>query len=575
MKHLFTISLFLLSLANLFGQKKTAIDFSKGQHSIYFARLEAGKPDPEASTIILTIEGGVSVMREHYGEKKMISQMPTELGFLISDSAKYFQTAILQSGAHIMMETPVEKLPKLELTDRKDTVLGFECEVYTTNIRSNRVDVSVFKKSNGIKSSPIPSLGISDGIAMRIVINGNTEIKAFNIVNNIASQKLLLSPKYKTLPSTMYRAKISESYITTIPIFKNQQLCFDCVDSTIQNDLLIYNVIAGKGTVVLKRVAIPKLEKGLLFAELTEISNGDAYDRTGSVFMIPDDLSKTFLDGCRYGVDKLPFFIGKNGKKYQGVVATENYEPIVELIRFYTPFGVHHFNTQVAVDGLIWADSAFYKQDITPLMPYLKEYVWVGAFIGNYDKGGHKINLTLKHYPDSKEVVQKQTSDIKYWFKPLFCTNNVLEMAGQEYATMFDNDTLAITFNIPENISNLKLRYISTGHGGWDGGDEFNPKENEIFIDGAKIAGYIPWRSDCGTYRLSNPASGNFWNGTSSSDYSRSGWCPGTATNPIDIPIPSMSKGQHILKIAINQGKSNGSSFSAWNISGILIGEQK
>ena len=148
-------------------------------------------------------------------------------------------------------------------------------------------------------------------------------------------------------------------------------------------------------------------------------------------------------------------------------------------------------------------------------------------------------------------------------------------MAGQEYATMFDQDSLTITFTVPENVTNLKLRYITTGHGGWDGGDEFNPKENEIFVDGKKVYGFIPWRTDCGTYRLTNPASGNFWNGTSSSDYSRSGWCPGTATNPIDIPIPSLSAGKHTMKIAIKQGAPEGSSFSSWNISGILIGELK
>lgn len=575
MKKLFLTAILALALVNGFAQKKSKLDFSKGQKSIYYARFEGGKPDQESNPIILAIQGKCSVTKENFGEKKMIAQVPTELGFVMLDSAKYFQTAILQSGEHIMTETAFEKLPKLEPTDKKDTVLGFACAVFTTSIRSNRVDISVYQETNGVKASPLPSLGIPEGIALRIVINGNTEIRAYNIVENIASQKLVLSPKYKTVAGAAYRAKISAGYITTIPIFQNQQLCFDCVDTTIQNDLLIYNTIAGKGTVVLKKVSIPKLEKGLLFAELTEFSNGDAYDRTGSVFIIPENYPLTFLTGCLEGVDKLPIFTGRNGKKYQGMVATENYEPIVELLRFYTPFGVHHFNAQVAVEGLVWNDSAYYKQDITPLMPYLKESVWIGAFIGNYDKGGHKINLSLKHYPESKEVEQNPSTTSKPWFKPLFCTNNVLEMVGQEYATLFDQDSLTVTFTVPENVTNLKLRYITTGHGGWGGGDEFNPKENEIFVDGKKIYGFIPWRTDCGTYRLTNPASGNFWNGTSSSDYSRSGWCPGTATNPIDILFPNLSAGTHTLKIAIKQGAPEGGSFSAWNISGILMGDRK
>jgi hypothetical protein len=139
---------------------------------------------------------------------------------------------------------------------------------------------------------------------------------------------------------------------------------------------------------------------------------------------------------------------------------------------------------------------------------------------------------------------------------------------------MFSNDSLTVKFTIPQGVTNLKLRYISTGHGGWDGGDEFTPKKNEIFIDEKKVFEATPWRTDCGTYRLSNPASGNFWNGTSSSDYSRSGWCPGTATNPIEISLENLTPGVHELKLAIPQGKSEGGSFSSWNVSGVLIGDQ-
>jgi hypothetical protein len=555
--------------------QKNKKDFGKGQCTIYYSHYENGNSDNEANPTALTIEGSRSSIRELFGEKKMIPQVPVEEGFVFSDSAKWFQTAQLSSGEKIMYITPLDKLPKLEKTTRKDTIMGYICEVFTTTLRSNRIDISVYH-SEGIKATPAPSLGVPDGIALRIVMNGNTEIRATKITENIASKKIIFPTNFKTLPNTAYRAAITAGYITTIPIFQNQQICFGCADTTIQNDNKLTQIIkVANGTVVLKKVCMPKFEPGALFAELTEFSNGDAYDRTGSVFIIPDNFPLTFLTGCLEGVEKLPIFTGRNGKKYQGMVATENYEPIVELLRFYTPFGVHHFNPQVAVEGLTWNDSAFYKQDITPLMPYLKEGVWIGAFIGNYDKGGHRINLSLKYYPDSKEIVSTPSTKGKPWIKPLFCTTNVLEMAGQEYGTLFDQDSLTINFTIPEGITNLKLRYITTGHGGWGEGDEFNPKENEIFIDGRKVYGFIPWRTDCGTYRLLNPASGNFWNGTSSSDYSRSGWCPGTATNPTEVPIPALSAGPHTMKIAIKQGAPEGGSFSAWNISGVLIGEQK
>ncbi len=57
-----------------------------------------------------------------------------------------------------------------------------------------------------------------------------------------------------------------------------------------------------------------------------------------------------------------------------------------------------------------------------------------------------------------------------------------MEMAGQDYATMFDNDKgILVEFNLEKDLKNAQLRYITTGHGGWENGDEFIPKENYIF----------------------------------------------------------------------------------------------
>jgi len=116
--------------------------------------------------------------------------------------------------------------------------------------------------------------------------------------------------------------------------------------------------------------------------------------------------------------------------------------------------------------------------------------------------------------------------------------------------------------------------FTSTGHGGWDNGDEFVPKLNQVFIDDELIFKHVPWRCDCGTYRLSNPASGNFDNGLSSSDLSRSNWCPATLTQPFYIPLTNLKKGKHIIRIAIDQGDDEGSSFNHWSVSGILVGSK-
>ena len=156
---------------------------------------------------------------------------------------------------------------------------------------------------------------------------------------------------------------------------------------------------------------------------------------------------------------------------------------------------------------------------------------------------------------------------------PLFNTLNVMEMAGQEYGTMFESDTLVTEVTIPPGVKNIRMRYITTGHGGWDGGDEYNQRINTILLDGKVLFQFAPWRCDCATYRKFNPASGNFWNGITSSDGSRSGWCPGTATNPVYFPITALSPGKHKFSVAIPMGKKEGGSFSSWNVSGILLGD--
>ena len=170
----------------------------------------------------------------------------------------------------------------------------------------------------------------------------------------------------------------------------------------------------------------------------------------------------------------------------------------------------------------------------------------------------------------SDQIVNKNNAVV-----PLFTTTNVLEMAGQEYATMFNSEKgLTVDFTLEKDLKNATLRYITTGHGGWENGDEFIPKENSIFIDGKKVFSFVPWRTECGSYRLYNPASGNFADGLSSSDLSRSNWCPGTVTNPNFIPLGDLKAGKHTVQVKIPQGEPEGGSFSAWNVTGALLGSQ-
>ncbi len=196
----------------------------------------------------------------------------------------------------------------------------------------------------------------------------------------------------------------------------------------------------------------------------------------------------------------------------------------------------------------------------------------IGVWIGNYDAGGHIVSLDLKSYPNDYTV--PDSCGKKHYIRALFNTCNVLEMAGQNYGKLFATDSLSTWGGvwIPQNAKRVLLRYISTGHGGWGEGDEFVPKTNTILIDGKPAFTHTPWRQDCGCYRDLNPVSGNFWNGLSSSDFSRSGWCPGTATQPVYFDMSPWADGrEHTLTVAIPQGKPVEGMFSHWAVSGALI----
>jgi GLPGLI family protein len=482
---------------------------------------------------------------------------------------KTYQTFIHKEGTIYTASENFENYPKPELKEGTETISGYKCKIAHVVIRSNQIDV-YYTDEAGIKGSPVINLGHELGLILKIVRNGNYEIKASDISLKDVDVKLP-SDFGAVVDLPTYKEKITENNFTTVQIFLHEKINFgDTIVNPADN---ISNVTYrfSNGTVILKKVTLPKKIKGnLLFAELSEMSNGDAYDRTGSVFLIPD-AEVTMMNALKGGLDKIPFIKDSKGNEYQGMVADKNYLPSIELIRFITPFGVNKYNDQIKVNGIKWEDSVIYKQDLTDLMQFLTGEVWIGVFIGNYDKGGHIVSLKLKYHPDEPSLPDEPL-DKKYWMMPVINTVNIMEMSGQNYGRIFEFDTLKVKINIPEGLKNLKIRYISTGHGGWGNGDEFNQKMNELFIDNQRVYEYIPWRTDCGSYRKYNPSSGNFPNGVSSSDYSRSGWCPGSTSIPVDIPI-EMKSGQHIIKIFIPQGKPEGNSFSAWNVSLCLIGE--
>lgn len=458
------------------------------------------------------------------------------------------------------VHTAFNQLPQAVWSNTSDTMLGFTCKKAEYVIFSNRYEVYYANISN-FNASPSITFSPEQGVVLKIVINGNRIIKATKInYVNVACEKMNESSTLTT--DAKYAAAQIRSRYKTISVFNQDTINFDTkckIPAKLESNQVYH---ACNGNILLKKISIPAhADKGMWYIQLSTWSNGDAYDRVGSVMLIEDT---NWIKALQEGADKLPQYMDNKGKAYQGIAATKTYYPPIEWMRFMTPFGVQAFNSKRIIDGYTWSDSAYFKQDITSLMPTNKSEIWVAVYIGNYDKGGHRVSLNLHFYPEAE---MPESNRMLY---PIFNTVNSMEVCGQNYGRLFTHDTLHVTFEITDSLQDAVLWYTSTGHGGWGGGDEFNPKRNQIILDTKAIFELYPWRNDCASYRLVNPASGNFPDGLSSSDFSRSNWCPGISTPPYYIPLKNLSKGIHHMDIVIDQGEDEGGSFSHWCVSGTI-----
>ena len=469
-----------------------------------------------------------------------------------------YRWAQLPNGEKVYSVTPFEYGEGFTEVG-EDTYLGLRCKIVRTILRSNTIDVW-YTNDLAFRGTPQAGVGVPDGLVLRVIRNKDmiqqaTELRA---IKNPVS--LLPTDWGHMLDEANYQYAINNSYVISVPVFDNEGIGFN--GAKLEGDMsdeIVYR--AAGGTVILKKVKLPdNVDDRSIFVEVVQHSIGDAYDRTGSVFVIPEGKQLSFINALK-DLNSVPAFTS-GGKSYPSIISTPDYDVPVELMRFFTGFGVRHYNS-VKVPGQEWSDSVLYKTEVTSLAEQLTGEKWIGAYIGNWDKNGHKVSVKLKYYPNDKGKINHVL--------PLFNTVNYMEQAGQEYPAFLRDDVLKVKFTLKEDVKDARLYYITTGHGGWGRGDEFNQKVNTIYVDGNKVISFIPWRDDCGTYRNWNPCSGNFSNGLSSSDLSRSNWCPGTVTNPEYIYVGDLKAGDHTVTVQIPQGAPEGASLSYWCVSGMLI----
>lgn len=561
MKNIYLLLIFVFSMCIVYGKNDNN---SSKTYKIEYKLIRSGKISDNGNYSFVYKDGIAFLSSEDDKIKSFIDYIKKQNVNIITYENQLFKKV-----------KPFDSLLQPNFENKTEDILGYKCNYASFSYFSNKIEVW-FTNETETKGSPYSNyLPNDNSLVMKVLVNGSSGIIA-DTIYTIEDVKLSFpETEAKQINDAEFEEMKILSRYRSLMVFDNENINFDPTIKKGNASDTLTNITYhfSKGSIIMKKVVLPEEvdnEWGV-FAKLSCKSNGDAYDRTGSVFMINTNKDKNnILSALRDSIDQVPVFTDNTGKKYQGIKAKNNYEPPLELMRFFTTFGVNHFNKLREINNYPWGEVSVYKQDISAVMPRNTDTLWIGVFIGNYDKGGHIVSLELDFYPSYRE----NDSTLKY-VKPLFNTVNIMEMSGQNYGRFFNNDTLKVEFEIPENLQNPQLLYTSTGHGGWGNGDEFTQTLNEIFVDGEPVFSIIPWRTDCATYRMLNPASGNFSNGMSSSDLSRSNWCPGTLTPPYVINLNNISPGKHKLEVVIQQGPDQGNSFNHWSVSGILVGDIK
>lgn len=383
---------------------------------------------------------------------------------------------------------------------------------------------------------------------------------------------------------------------TTIKVFDKINVHYDPTKIAGFNEADADGIIRlVNGRIILKKIQVPHYERNVkVYIKTTIASNGDRWDKTGSCFVLPRK-SAINLMTIAEGKNKFPAVDSLKLEKLVGVVAGKDYLPTVELMRFMTPFGVGFYSSNN--DTLTskrrpvyipkWEKCVQWQLDITDLYPLLEDEAYVGVFIDTWTEQGYLASMELQFKESTISCDHMQRRQVM----PLL---NTVYYIGQEYPDIFARKPITTDFVLPKGARNVRLKYIVTGHGGHDGGDEFVQKENILSVDGKEVKRFIPWRDDCASFRRFNPATG-VWlekriasyigedgytekeveEPVASSDFSRSNWCPGTDVVPEEVELGDLKAGRHTFTVDIPKAQPiNGNEMNHWLVSAYLVWDE-
>ncbi|UJH90413.1 hypothetical protein LZ575_16470 [Antarcticibacterium sp. 1MA-6-2] len=246
--------------------------------------------------------------------------------------------------------------------------------------------------------------------------------------------------------------KIQAQKPYVVEIFKDQPVNFNGV----KGDTLTMERVQD-GRIVFKKIKAPVFPKGTdVKVKMTLKSAGDAWDKSGSLFVITDPQNIDIRD-IALGKASFPELSGPGG--YPGIIKSKNYNPALEILRFMTPFGVGHYSDEKAhpkirynrpVSVPNWAPEVVWEEDISELAEELQGEIIVGVWIDTWTAEGYLIDVSLEYSgrPLAKRMVIPLVNTIYY--------------AGQKHPDVFSQQDLVTKFELPQNAEDVKIHYITT-----------------------------------------------------------------------------------------------------------------
>ena len=222
--------------------------------------------------------------------------------------------------------------------------------------------------------------------------------------------------------------------------------------------------------------------------------------------------------------------------------------PDLEIVRFMTAYG----------------GRTEYEVDVTHLEPLLHGRRTFIAYVDTWLSPAWRLDFSLRY-------TAADSFPTPTWAAPVYYSENFnAERNG-------GGDSVTVT--VPSGLSRVVMKYVSTGHctDGRDE-DEFVSKANVISVDGFVVARLHPWRDDCRRFRELNPYCARWTDGTWSSDYARSGWCPSQEVAPIEFDLTDhLTPGPHTVRFAVEgmRPKDKEGNYGYWRLSACLVGWAK